>query len=57
MNLKRYVLVGIISILTINLSAKEYNVADFGAINDGQTINTKSIQLIVLLLISLAIGR
>ena len=44
MNLKKYLLGGILLLLTQTLSAKVYNVADFGAINDGKTVNTVFIQ-------------
>ncbi len=43
MDFKRFFLVGILFILTINLSAKVYSVVDFGAINDGKTISTIAI--------------
>jgi polygalacturonase len=44
MNLKNFYLVGILFLLTQILSAKVYNVTDFGAVNDGKSINTVSIQ-------------
>jgi polygalacturonase len=44
MNLKNYLIVGILSVMSTNLSAKVYNVSDFGAVNDGKTINTAAIQ-------------
>lgn len=44
MRITNYVTIGICFFLTQTLLAKAYNVTDFGAVNDGKTMNTASIQ-------------
>ena len=44
MKLINYAIIVIFLFLTPTLSAKVYNIADYGAVNDGKRMNTKSIQ-------------
>ena len=44
MRIINHVTMGVFLFLTHQLLAKVYNVTDFGAVNDGKTMNTASIQ-------------
>jgi polygalacturonase len=44
MMIKRYCFFSLFLLVTINISAQNYNILDYGAVADGKTINTTAIQ-------------